>query len=264
VLKRSNKEFLIYLFRLIKEFIIELIEPKISFYAASMSWSTIFFIIPLFVIILSIVIYTPFFNEYYEKIHNLITQALVPTSSKQVILIVDNFIANASKMGYIGIIYVTIAAILFFRDFDFIVNDIFGHSRRSLLDAIKFYGLFLIIMPLIIVASIWVISLLKNYISFTNSLLLFLIIWILIGSIYKFAPKEEIPTNIAALSSFIATVVWLIAKSIFIFYILYNKTYTTIYGTVSMVLFTFLWIYISWMILLHGLQLCKILIDEED
>ena len=261
---KSLKEWIIYIFKLTKIFIIELFEPKVSFYAASMSWSTLFFIIPLIVIILSIIIYTPIFNEYYAKIHNLIEDALVPTSSKQIMTWIDTFVANASQMGYIGTFYVIIAAILFFKDFDYIVNDIFDDSRRSFFEALLVYGILLISIPTAIASSIWIFSKINNTLHFGPAIIQFLIIWAIIFTIYKVAPKEKIPFNILAISSLVTTIVWYVAKSIFVFYILYNKTYSTIYGTISVVLFTFLWIYISWMIFLHGLQLCSMLLKEDE
>ena len=261
--QRTIKEWSIHIFHLTKNFILELLDPKLSFYAASMSWATIFFIIPLLVITLSVIIYTPLFSQFYQKIHTLIANSLVPTSSKQLIQMLDTFTANSYQMGYIGVLYVIVAAIFFFRDFDYIVNDIFEHKRRSFFKAILIYGLMLILIPISTALSIWLFTILESKIHFAPIFLQFLVTWFTIFIIYKVAPKEHIAFDVAAQSSFIATLVWHIAKSAFIFYILYNKTYTTIYGTISIIMFTFLWIYISWTIFLHGLQLCKILQDED-
>lgn len=258
-----DKEFILRLFSLTKDFVKELFEPKISFYAASMSWATIFFIIPLFVIIFSVILHTPIFSEYYQNIHNLIGNYLVPTNSKVVMDFIDNFVANASKIGFIGLIYVIIAAIFFFRDFDYIVNDIFGEDRRSFLKTVTLYGTLLIFLPIFIALSFWLYLFISKNFAITNYILQFFIFWAVTAIIYKVTPKDKISAKTASISSFIATFVWFIAKSIFIFYILYNKTYTTIYGTISIVMFTLLWIYISWAIFLHGLQLCKILSDED-
>ncbi|RUM45870.1 MAG: hypothetical protein DSY46_01585 [Hydrogenimonas sp.] len=50
-----------------------------------------------------------------------------------------------------------------------------------------------------------------------------------------------------------------IGKNIFIYYTVHNKTYTTIYGSFSTLLFFMLWIYISWIIFLYGQKLCYLL-----
>jgi membrane protein len=41
--------------------------------------------------------------------------------------------------------------------------------------------------------------------------------------------------------------------------VLINKTYTTIYGSISILLFILLWIYINWIIYISGIYLIKFL-----
>ena len=259
---RSIREFIFYLLRLTKSFITELFEPKISFYAASMSWATLFFIIPFFVIIFSVVINTPIFNQYYATLHNFVESIVMPTQSKLIMSWIDKFVSNAGAMGAIGFIYVIIAAILFFRDYDYIVNDIFDDQRRDFIKGVVVYTSLLILIPIALTFSFWFLMLVNSKFHFSQYILQFLILWLLVFIIYKVTPKEKLPIKVVAISSFIATLVWSIAKTLFVLYISLNQTYTTIYGAISIVLFMFLWIYISWAIFLHGLQLCSILIED--
>jgi len=252
------------LYLLTKDFLANLFEPKVSFYAASMSWATLFFIIPFLVILFSILIHLPIFSKYYDAIHQFIASILVPGSSKVVIEFMDKFVQNAGKLGVIGFIYVIFAAFLFFKDYDYIVNDIFNENRRGFFNALLVYGSLLIFIPISLAISIWFLVMLDSKLNFGPIILQFFIVWFLVFLIYKITPKEKIPIKIVAISSFIATFIWSVAKTLFIFYIAYNKTYTTIYGAISILLFLFLWIYISWVIFLHGLQLCAILTEDED
>jgi len=251
-------------FTLTKEFLSNLLEPKVSFYAASMSWATLFFIIPFFVIIFSIVINTPIFSQYYDTIHNFVKNVVMPTQSELIMAWIDKFVQNAGKLGLIGFIYVIIAAIMFFRDYDYIVNDIFDDNRRKFVEATIVYTTLLILIPAALIVSIWFLMLVNSKFHFSQYILQFLILWLIVFIIYKISPKEKITTKTVAISSFIATLVWSIAKTLFVLYISLNQTYTTIYGAISIVLFLFLWIYISWAIFLHGLQLCSILEEDED
>jgi membrane protein len=260
---RGFKEFAFYILKLLKGFISELFEPKVSFYAASMSWATLFFMIPLLVIILSVVIYTPIFNQFYSNIHSIIANSLMPGSSKIIMEWIDKFVANAASMGLVGVVYIVVAAVMFFRDFDYIVNDIFDKNRRTPLEALLVYGGLLVFIPLSLGATIWLFSKIDNTLHLAPQILQFIIIWAIIFVIYTVTPRDKLSVKVVALSSFIATFVWFVAKSLFVLYLYYNKTYTTIYGAVSVVLFLFLWIYISWTIFLHGMQLCSVLSDED-
>jgi membrane protein len=87
----------------------------------------------------------------------------------------------------------------------------------------------------------------------------FLLLWGIFFIIYKIAINADVSTKAAALSSFIVAIVWGIAKNSFIQYVFYNKTYTTMYGSFSVVIFFFLWIYVSWIIVIYGMKLCYLI-----
>jgi len=43
---------------------------------------------------------------------------------------------------------------------------------------------------------------------------------------------------------------------IFVYYVTFNKTYTTLYGSFSTIMFFLIWIYLSWIIFLYGVKFC--------
>ena len=51
---------------------------------------------------------------------------------------------------------------------------------------------------------------------------------------------------------------------VFIYYTLHARTYTTVYGSFSVLLFFMLWVYISWIIFLYGQKLCRDLNEIEE
>jgi len=249
-----------------RDFFKDLFDDRIGFYAASMSWSTLFFIIPLVVILLSLMTYMPFFDNLYQSVHDLLAQNMLPTNSKLIMDYIDTFVSNAGKMGLMGVGYVVFAAIMFFRDYDHVVNDIFEQPRRTLLKAIKAYIILMLMVPMLLGVSIWISSVLSllpwaSHLHL-DVLLPFAIIWGLFYITYQLSPKDNIKPTSAFVSSFLSSMVWYLSKSAFVFYVVYNRTYTSIYGSVSTILFFFLWIYISWAIFLHGLRFCYI-IDRE-
>ncbi|MCD8478665.1 MAG: YihY/virulence factor BrkB family protein [Sulfurospirillum sp.] len=89
------------------------------------------------------------------------------------------------------------------------------------------------------------------------------IIWLLIFVMYVVSAKTKIHLKSALLSSFVASLCWYISKNLFVYYVSYNKTYLSIYGSFSILLFFFLWIYLSWFIYLYGLKLCFLLNEKE-
>ena len=259
-----------YLF--IRDFFTDLFDDKLGHYASSLSWSTIFSIIPLLVIILSIFTKMPLFNTVYDKVQKLIFSNLMPTDSKVIMEYINTFIANSDKLGYMGAFYVTFAAIMFFKNYDYIVNDIFNTPSRTIWEAIKTYLLLVIIIPTMMASSFYLSSFIQGYLDKTSitsvihlySVLPYFIVWMMFYVAYQISANIHIEVSAALISSFIASLIWYLSKSAFIFYVVHNKTYASVYGSISTILFFFLWIYISWAIFIHGLKFCDLLNKDEE
>ncbi len=259
-----------YLF--LRDFFKDLFDDKLGHYASSLSWSTLFSIIPLFVILLAIFTSMPMFHDYYNSIKSLIFSNLMPTDSKVVMTYINNFVESTDKLGMIGIGYVTFAVFMFFKNYDFIVNDIFEAPCRSLWEAFKTYLLLLLLLPVMMGSSFYLSAFMQGYLdknSITSmihlyTLVPYLIIWMLFYMAYQLSANIHVEFSAALISSFIASLVWYLSKSGFVFYVMHNKTYASIYGGISTLLFFFLWIYISWAIFIHGLKFCDLLNKDED
>ena len=257
-----------YLF--IRDFFRDLFDSKLGHYASSLSWSTLFSMIPLLVILLSIFTHLPLFDSVYEKVKSLIFSSLMPTDSQVVLSYIERFIESTTKLGLIGTLYVLIATVLFFKNYDYVVNDIFQAPIRSPWEALKTYTFLLLTIPTLLGSSFYLSSLLDPYLQAHQNtplkhlytLIPYLIVWMIFYVAYQFSANEKVRISSALTSSFIASLIWYVGKSGFIFYVLHNKTYTTIYGSIATLLFFFLWIYISWAIFIHGLKFCDLLNKE--
>lgn len=259
-----------YLF--LRDFFKDLFDDKLGHYASSLSWSTLFSLIPLLVVFLAVFTSLPLFDDVYTKIEKLIFSNLMPTDSKVVIEYINNFIASTDKLGYIGASYVSFAVFMFFKNYDYIVNDIFNTSGRNLWNALKTYILLLLIIPILLGGSFYLSTFIQGYLdknSITSiihiyTFLPYLIVWMMFYIAYQISPNIHVEVQAAAISSFIASLVWYLSKNAFVFYVVHNKTYESIYGSVSTLLFFFLWIYISWAIFIHGLKFCDLLNRDEE
>jgi len=269
---KSKKQQLIksyYVF--LRDFLSELFQDKLSYYSASLSYYTLFSIIPLLVIVLSIFTNLPLFDDVYQEIQSLLFENLMPTHSKEILTYINGFVDNSGKLGMVGVIYVLFASMMFFKNYDYIVNDIFESKRRSFWSSLTVYWTLVTLTPIMMVLSFYAstkIQVILDKNQFTDGIQLlhilpFFIIWSIFFLSYKISANTHVSKRAATVSSFIASLVWYVAKSGFIFYVVHNQTYMSIYGGLSILLFFFLWIYISWAIFLHGLKFCHI-IDKED
>ncbi|MCW8820685.1 MAG: YihY family inner membrane protein [Sulfurovum sp.] len=272
---KKNSQFKVILknyYFFIRDFITDLFDTKLGYYASSLSWSTLFSIIPLLVIMLAIFTTMPLFNTMYVKLESHIFSNLMPTDSKVIMEYINTFVENADTLGYLGVLYVTFAVVMFFKDYDYIVNDIFSTSKRSIWQAVKTYLLLLFIIPSMMATSFYLSSEIQVYLdkskitSFIHlyTFVPYFIVWMMFYIAYQLSPNIRIDVSAALISSFIASLIWYLSKSAFVFYVLHNKTYASIYGSISILLFFFLWIYISWAIFIHGLKFCDLLNKNEE
>jgi len=254
-----------------RDFLKDLLDDRLGYYASSLSWNTIFSIVPLLVILLYIFTTLPLFQETYDKVQQLIFANLLPTQSEEMMHYINTFIENSDKLGMVGAFYVIFAAIMFFKNYDYIVNDIFELPSRGVLKSIKTYLLLVLLMPTMMGGSFYLSSLIQSYLDRSEitsiihlyAILPYMIIWSGFYIAYQLSANTRIRKRAALVSSFIASLIWYLSKSGFLFYVMHNKTYTSVYGSISTVLFFLLWIYISWAIFLHGLRFCYLL-DKDD
>lgn len=262
-LKKLLKNYYIF----IKDFFYKLFDNKIAYYASSLSWDTIFALIPLMAIFVYIFTSMPIFDLLFKKFEIYLFSIVVPSNSKYILDFLEQFLNNADQLGIIGFVYVIFAVTLFFKTYDYIVNDIFETKKRNFWSAIKIYFIFLLIISISVSISIYVSFFIEENIQsnfLVDSLMPFAITWGIFFISYQLSPNTKVALKASISSSFIASFVWFLSKKGFILYAYYNQAYTTIYGSISIILFFFLWIYISWAIFLHGMRFCYLLDKGEE
>ena len=254
------------------EFFKKLRDTELAHYASSLSFHTILSLIPILLITFSIFTKMPSFQSYYEKVQSFIFSSLIPTQQDIVIAYLGQFMENTLNMGALGLSFVLYISVMFFLDYEKIVSKIFEVPMRSFWEAIATYWTMLTLMPLGLALSLFTSSLAQDVLSYneiTSSINLlqfssYIIIWLLYLVMYAISAKVKIHLKSALISSFVASFVWYASKTFFVYYVAYNKTYLSIYGSFSILLFFFLWIYFSWFIYLYGLKFCFLLNEKEN
>ena len=262
-----SKEKLRYIFRHVKFFIGTFIDKELTLFAASLSFYTIFTIIPLLLIMLTLLTSLPSFAEHYVTIKTFIFSNLMPVNSEAMMGHIDGFLANSAKMGMIGLIMVLVASLLFFKNFEYIANKIFHAKPRTLWESITTYWTMLTLTPIALGASFYITGYIVTLMA-SNSLtsgldilplVPYIIIWALFFLLFQISANVKVNPKASLISSFLVSIVFSISKNAFIYYVFLNKSYTTMYGSFAILMFLFLWIYVSWIIFIYGLKLCHII-----
>ncbi|RUM65999.1 MAG: hypothetical protein DSZ06_04075 [Sulfurospirillum sp.] len=236
-------------------------------YASSLSFHTILALIPILLISFFIYSKLPIFNESLESVKSYIFSSLLPIHAQKFSSYIDTFIANTKDLGLLGIAFVLYVSIMFFDDYEYVINKIFHKNPRKFLHSISIYLTISILVPMGLGVSLYL-SLKANillqsyaYTKNINSLAFssYLISWLIFFILYIISANTKVHFKSAFISSFFASLIWSVSKWLFLFYVTYNKTYTNIYGSFSTIMFFLIWIYLSWIIFLYGVKLCYIL-----
>ena len=243
------------------------VDKELTLFAASLSFYTIFTIIPLLLIMLTLLTSLPSFEEHYESIKIFIFSNLMPVNSEAIMGHIDGFLANSAKMGVIGLVMILVSSLLFFKNFEYIANKIFHASPRTLWESITTYWTLLTLTPLALGVSFYITGYIATLMA-THTLtegfnilplIPYIIIWALFFFIFQIAANAKVDPRASAISSFIISIVFSVSKDAFIYYVFINKSYATMYGSFAIIMFLFLWIYLSWIIFIYGLKLCYII-----
>jgi membrane protein len=255
-------------FRLFLNKLNEFFDVELIYYASSLSFYTIFSIIPLLIILFTIFTKLPTFDNFYADIQNFMFEHILPAHKDIIKEYLDIFLLNSAKVELIGVIYVVITSIMFFQNYEYIVNRMFESKSRSFWSSLTLYWTMITLLPIVLISSIYL-SVHFYHVLEINGFTFgefsvnlpypFLMIWFLFFVSYKISITVQVKTRIVLFASFVGAVSWEVAKTGFVYYVLYNTTYLSIYGSFSILMFFFLWIYLSWIIFLYGLKLAHVL-----
>ena len=242
-------------------------DKELTLFAASLSFYTIFSFVPLLLITMTIVTSLDSFSEYYVKIQEFIFSNLLPVNSEVIMEHLNGFLQNSLEMSTLSLVMLFVSSLLFFKNYEFIANRAFHAPQRSFLESVGIYFLMLLITPISLGGAFYITSYIATLMAsntMTSSLdilpyIPYIIIWVLFFILFKLSANIKVHFKAALISSFIISIVFSGAKNAFIYYVFLNQSYTTIYGSLAILLFLFLWIYASWVIFIYGLKLCYII-----
>jgi len=171
-----------------------------------------------------------------------------------------------TSIGVIGaILFIYAAMALAFSveyDFDIIFNSPTGrpwHLRIAIYWSIITLGSGLLALSLYFSGQVieWVggFNVYGSFVFLLSHLLALLATWLLLFLLYRLMPNTHVKSKPALIGSGIAALLWEAGKIGFQFYVNRTLPYATLYGALGLIPLFLFWIYISWLIVLFGLEL---------
>ncbi|MBI1372943.1 MAG: YihY family inner membrane protein [Phycisphaera sp.] len=169
------------------------------------------------------------------------------------------------SIGVVGVIAFLYGATSLLETIEKSFNDIYGvgHSRPLGVRIPRYFTL-ITVGPLFIIAgqvmqqkfmSLIVEETLTSWLAGPLAVLTPLAAtWLALFMLYTMMPNARIKVRAAAAGSFVAAGLWLVGKEAFATYVV-SAAISTLYGALALLPLFMLWVYITWLIVLFGLEL---------
>lgn len=232
--------------------------------AASLAFTTLLGLVPLFTVAFAYVSRFPLFARSQDALEAFLLRFFLPGSGAVVRRYLTEFVAKSGELKGVSTLFVVITAVLLVWQVDREINTIWGtREPRSFARRIFVYALALTAGPALIGAAVYFINwLIEQSIAATPlgaealSLLVqpvaLFVDTAVFTLVYAFVPARTVPFRLALVGGLLAAVAFETAKHGFRFYITQVPTYQVIYGALATLPLFLIWIYLSWVIVLVG------------
>ncbi len=229
--------------------------------AGSLTFTTLFAIVPIVTVALTLVSAFPVFSAMTAHVKLFLFSNLVPQSAgKMLAFYVTQFTENAARLTALGIVFLIVTALTLMLTIDHVFNTIWRVSRkRSMMHRILIYWGMLTIGPLLIGSSLSMTSWLLGRSSevalhgvFFLKTLPALLTVSAMSLLYIIVPNAPVAKRHAFLGGMLAGIAFELMKIGFGWYITHFTTYKLVYGAFASIPVFLLWIYISWLIMISG------------
>jgi membrane protein len=239
-------------------------EARVGRVAASLAFTTLLGIVPLFTVALVYVARFPVFNQWLDALEPFLVKFLLPDSSSAVRQYLAEFTTKAAGIQGVGTVFLIVTAVLLVAQTEREINAIWGiHEARSLPRRIVVYALGFVAVPALIGGAVQLTSWAIEQsiaavpgVSAALSLLLqpieIAIATLVLTMMYKLVPARRVSIEHAFVGALLAAIAFELAKVGFTVYIMHVPTYRIVYGALATLPLFLIWIYVSWIILLIG------------
>jgi membrane protein len=241
-------------------------EDNITISAGHLAYVTLLSLVPFIMVTFTIMSAFPAFASVRSKLEHFVFSNFVPTASDVVHKYMTDFVGNASQMSAIGILSLLVVALMLISNVDNTLNRIWRtQSDRPIVYTFAIYWMVITLGPLLIGSSVVVSSYLTGLAAFTEEytpgLGTFLLSLVPSGAamiaftiLYMVVPNRRVFARHALVGAIVATIAFEITKSGFALYVTNFPSYELIYGALAVVPILFLWVYLSWIIVLFGAE----------
>lgn len=241
------------------------VDDDLTIHASSLTFVTLTSLVPILAVGFALVKGFGMGDEQLSNISRMEWLREMPEQFQafvqQILDIVNN--TNFSALGWVGLAFFVFTAVLLLASVEKSFNRVWGVSKnRSLLRQVSSYTSMLVLVPVLIGVVVGLkaqIAISQKYFGidanvWAQNLASFLILWLAIGVLYVFVPNTRVRLRPALISSLITTLLFLGWMRMFILLQVGVSRNNIIYGAFAAVPVFLFWMYVTWVIILLGVE----------
>lgn len=248
-------------------------QDRLSVVAGNLAYISLLSLVPLITVVFALFAAFPMFSEVSVQLKSFVFTNFVPAASETIQQYLERFVENSNKMTAIGTCGLIVTALLLISSVDSALNAIWRSERqRPIVFSFAVYWMVLTLGPLLAGASMasssYLLSLgwldVSEFSNMTDRLLQvfpLLLSFVSFWLIYSIVPTVSVPAKDAAIGAIVGAVLFELSKKVFALYVTLFPSYQLIYGVLAVIPILFVWVYLSWCIVLFGAEVTVTLSD---
>ncbi len=237
--------------------------------AGSLTYTTLFAVVPMLTVFLVIISSIKALEPARQQLQQMIYSNFLPKTSIAFDKAFNVFTDNSSNLTVIGVLFLFVTTVLMLTSIETVFNRIWRvqETRNGIIGFMRYWTI--ISLGPILLGSAFVISsamasmsvLSNNFAGYQvdSSILLMLISFGLtvLGFfiLYWTIPNRSIPIQAAAIAGLFGAIAFELLKNLFGFVMANFTSYTIVYGAFAAIPIFLLWIFLSWNIVLLGVEI---------
>lgn len=240
-------------------------DDRLNRVAQALSYMTLLAVVPLTTLAFGLFSVFPVFEDWMDTVQDFLYTHFVPASGDVVQKYLTQFASKSAQLTAIGLLFLIFTALFLMETVEETFNDIWrAPQKRKPLHRFLSYWAILTLGPILLGLSLSLTSYLVSLPFFKQATLfgkagaLFLEALPMLAELLAFTLLYVVVPNIyvkvrhALVASFVAMVLFEVAKYGFAFFVINYSAYQVIYGAIAALPVFLIWIYVSWAIILLG------------
>ena len=236
--------------------------------ASALTFTTLLSLVPMLALVFSVL---KGFGVQNELEPLLLDQLAVGggTAVTKIVEYINN--TNVARLGTYGLVFLIFTVLTLLSNIEESFNSVWGvKETRPLLRRFTDYFSVVTIGPLLVVVAISMTSTLRSqqliitlvkydYVGevllFMFEILPFMVMWLVFAGLYLFMPNIKVSPRAALIGGVFGGTLWQLSQWGYLSFQVGVARYNAIYGTMAALPILMVWIYLSWMIVLLGLEM---------